>query len=94
MDGGSKIVILARGQPRAVLDDHHFAAQSPESLRHLHADVTAAKDHQPARKNFELESLDVGERHRLGQAGKIGNGSTGAEIEVDPRARQPPHAGF
>ena len=38
--------VLARGELRPALDDGHRAAEPPERLRHLHADIAAAEHQQ------------------------------------------------
>ena len=63
------ILVLAPDQPIGHLDDRHFAAETPEHLAELEADIAAADDHQMlGRKSTSIIELLVrnGTRSRPG----------------------------
>ena len=90
LDGGRHIGVLPRRQLRPRLEDHDFAAEPAEGLRHLHADISAAQYQQPGGPGFELERLDVGHRRCLGQSGDWRDRGNGAEVQIDPLGGDPP----
>ena len=55
------VFILARNQPRAVLDDGDLAAEAPKHLTELQADVTAAEHHQMVGQEVDVHHRAVGE---------------------------------
>ncbi|MEJ1977296.1 MAG: hypothetical protein WDN49_15530 [Acetobacteraceae bacterium] len=92
LDRRRHVAVLAGSQLRAMLDDCDLAAEPPERLRHLHADIPAAEHEQPGRQDIERQRFDMRERRRLGQAGDRRDIGGGAKVDIDALAGQPPGA--
>ena len=82
--------VLAGQELRPALDHGDLAAEAPEGLRQLDADIAAAEHDQVRGQPVELERLDMGQRRGRGQARDVRNGRVRAEIEEDALAFEPP----
>jgi hypothetical protein len=72
------------------LHDRHLAAEPPERLRELDADIAAAEHHEVGRKVVELQRLHMGERRACPETRDVGDAGAGAEVEEDPLAGDAP----
>ncbi len=84
--------ILAWRELRRLLDDGDAAAEAPEGLRHLEADIAAAEHDQMRGKPIELERLDMGQRRGAGHPRYIRDRRARAEIEKDALPLKTPRA--
>ena len=79
------VLVLARDQPRTLLDDRHLGAEAAVHLREFEADVAAADDDQMPRQRVELQDRAVGQRRHVVDAGHVGNARAAAHIDEDAR---------
>ena len=79
-------------QPRAALDDRDPAAEPPHRLGEFQADVTAAENDEMFGQAFQVQGFDVRHRPRCGEAGHVGDGGAGADVDEDALAAQRPRA--
>ncbi len=86
------VLVLPRRKARPALDQRDLAAEPPERLRHFEAHVTAADHDETGGKDVQLQRLHVGEGPGLAQSGDGRDRGAGAEVQVDPLARETPDA--
>ncbi len=84
LDGGGHVLVLARRQPRALLDDAHPGTEAAVHLGELESDVAAADDHQVLGQHVEVEDPDVGQVVDVGQSGDVGGDGATTDVEEDP----------
>ncbi len=84
LDGGGDVLVLARGQPRTLLDDGDPRTEPAIHLGELERDVTAADDHQMLGQDVEVEDADVGEVVDVGQPRDVRYHGPATDVEEDP----------
>ena len=77
------LLVLARDQPRAHLDDGDAGAEAPVHLGELQADVAAADHHQVLGQGVKLEHGAVREMVDLAQAGQVRHMCPRADVDED-----------
>ena len=89
-DGRRDVLVLARGQPRTLLDDGDLGAEAPVHLRELQRDVAAADDDEMLGHGVEFEDADVGQVVDVGQPRHVGHHGPPADVEEDPVGLEDP----
>ncbi len=78
------ILVFARNQPRAALDDRHLRAEAAIHLGEFQPDITAAQHDQMVGQAVQRHHVAVGEVGSFCQPRQIGDGGAPADIEEDP----------
>src|SRR5262245_30020741 len=86
--GGGDVLVLARDEPRAALQDRDLAAEAPVDLPELEADVAAADDDQVRRQLVERQEARVVEVRDALHPGHLGPGRARPDVDEDPLRAQ------
>src|SRR5581483_341762 len=82
-DGIGHVFILARNQPRGLLDDGHFAPEAAVHLAELQPDVAAADDDQVFGQEVHFHHARIVEEADLVEPGQGRPGSPAADVDED-----------
>ena len=83
------VLVLAANQPIAHLDDGDLAAEAPEHLAELEADVAAADDDEMLGDEVDVHHRAVGEERHVVEPGHGGNERAAADVDEDALGGEP-----
>src|SRR6202030_2334041 len=89
LDGGRHILVFVLDEPRTHLDNRDVAAEAPEHLPELEADVAASDDDQVAGQKIDVHHRTVGEVRDFADPVQRRYRSPPAGIDENPRSGEP-----